>query len=65
MQYCPVVAGLCQGCPLSLTLYITYMDRFSRDSKKAALSSQFGGLCITSLLCVEDEACWLQQMLIS
>lgn len=33
MQYCPVAAGLCRGCPLSLTLYITYMDRFSRDSK--------------------------------
>lgn len=34
MQYCPVAAGLCRGCPLSLTLYITYMDRFSRDSKR-------------------------------
>lgn len=65
MQYCPVAAGLCRGCPLSLTLYITYMDRFSRDSKRQHWVPSLVASVLLLCFVWRMKACWLQQMLIS
>lgn len=44
-----VGVGLCQGCLLSLILFITFMDRSSRCSQGVE-GVQFGGLRIALLL---------------
>uniref|UniRef100_A0A8C6W0Z1 Reverse transcriptase domain-containing protein n=1 Tax=Nothobranchius furzeri TaxID=105023 RepID=A0A8C6W0Z1_NOTFU len=45
----PVRVGLCQDCPLSPILFITFMDRISRHSQGVE-GICFGGLRIRSLL---------------
>ena len=45
--------GLRQVCPLSLILFITFMDRFSRCSQGKE-GFQFDGVRISSLLFVDD-----------
>uniref|UniRef100_A0A3Q2XCZ8 Reverse transcriptase domain-containing protein n=1 Tax=Haplochromis burtoni TaxID=8153 RepID=A0A3Q2XCZ8_HAPBU len=45
--------GLRQGCPLSLILFIIFMDRISRRSQVAE-GFHFGGLRISSLLFTDD-----------
>uniref|UniRef100_A0A8C6Q6Z6 Reverse transcriptase domain-containing protein n=1 Tax=Nothobranchius furzeri TaxID=105023 RepID=A0A8C6Q6Z6_NOTFU len=49
----PVRGGLRQGCPLSLILFITFMDRISRRSQGVE-GIRFGGLKIRSLLFADD-----------
>ncbi|XP_061541984.1 ankyrin repeat domain-containing protein 13D isoform X7 [Phycodurus eques] len=49
----PVRVGLCQGCPLSPILFITFMDRISRRSR-GEKGVRFGGLGIASLLFADD-----------
>uniref|UniRef100_A0A669EEJ8 Reverse transcriptase domain-containing protein n=1 Tax=Oreochromis niloticus TaxID=8128 RepID=A0A669EEJ8_ORENI len=49
----PVGDGLRQGCPLSLILFIIFMDRISRHSQVAE-GFHFGGLRISSLLFADD-----------
>ena len=49
----PVRVGLCQGLPLSLVLYIIFMDRISLHSQVVERIG-FGGLRIPSLLFVDD-----------
>ncbi|TWW78062.1 R2DM Retrovirus-related Pol polyprotein from type II retrotransposable element [Takifugu flavidus] len=49
----PVRVGLRQGCPLSLVLFITFMDRISRHSRGVE-GVEFGGRKISSLLFADD-----------
>ncbi|TWW81820.1 R2 Retrovirus-related Pol polyprotein from type I retrotransposable element [Takifugu flavidus] len=49
----PVRVGLCQGCPLSLILFIIFMDRISRCSHGVE-GIRFGDLRIGSLLFADD-----------
>ena len=49
----PMRVGLCQGCPLSSILFITYMDRISRRSQDVE-GVRFGDLRIGSLLFADD-----------
>ncbi len=49
----PVRVGLSQGCPLSLTLFIIFMDRISRSSQ-CVEGVRFGDLRIGSLLFADD-----------
>uniref|UniRef100_A0A8P4KHH4 Reverse transcriptase domain-containing protein n=1 Tax=Dicentrarchus labrax TaxID=13489 RepID=A0A8P4KHH4_DICLA len=64
----PVGVGLRQGCALSPTLFVTFIDRISRRSHGGE-GLQFGGLRIASLLFVDDvvlmasSACDLQHSL--
>ncbi|TWW62347.1 R2DM Retrovirus-related Pol polyprotein from type II retrotransposable element [Takifugu flavidus] len=64
----PVRVGLRQGCPLSLILFIIFMDRISRCSHGVE-GFQFGDLRIGSLLFADDvvllssSACDLQRSL--
>ncbi|KAF7225184.1 tyrosine aminotransferase, partial [Nothobranchius furzeri] len=51
--YSDMVIGLCQGCPLSPILFITFMDRISRCSQGVE-GIHFGGLRIRSLLFADD-----------
>ncbi|TWW73213.1 hypothetical protein D4764_15G0006070 [Takifugu flavidus] len=49
----PVRVGLCQDCPLSPVLFITFMDRISRRSRGVE-GVEFGGWKISSLLSADD-----------
>ncbi|TWW78263.1 hypothetical protein D4764_11G0003840 [Takifugu flavidus] len=49
----PVRVGLCQGCPLSPILFITFMDRISRCSHGVE-GVRFGDFRIRSLLFADD-----------
>ncbi|TWW77345.1 hypothetical protein D4764_12G0007350 [Takifugu flavidus] len=49
----PVRVGLRQGCPFSLVLFITFMDRISRRSRGVE-GVEFGGWKISSLLFADD-----------
>ncbi|TWW59961.1 R2 Retrovirus-related Pol polyprotein from type I retrotransposable element [Takifugu flavidus] len=49
----PVRVGLCQGCPVSPILFITFMDRISRCSRGVE-GIRFGDLRIASLLFADD-----------
>lgn len=49
----PVSAGLGRGCPLSSTLFVTFMERITRHSWGEE-SVQFGHLWIASLLFAEQ-----------
>uniref|UniRef100_A0A8C6L8D1 Reverse transcriptase domain-containing protein n=1 Tax=Nothobranchius furzeri TaxID=105023 RepID=A0A8C6L8D1_NOTFU len=49
----PVTVGLRQGCPLSLILFITFMDRICGHSQGVE-GIRFGGLRIRSLLFADD-----------
>lgn len=47
----PMGVGLCQGCPLSLILFMIFMDRISRQSRGDECS---GGLRIASIIFTGD-----------